>query len=423
MSKPDFSRPWTTVYLLAMLAMVNYADRTAIASVFPLLRKEFGASDVVLAAVGSFFLWAYAIGSPFAGFVADRLSRSRVVVFSLTAWSVVTLWTGFAHSTQELLATRLLLGVAECAYLPAAMALIAGHHPPATRGTALGLHSLGLNFGVMVGGATAGWLGEHFGWRVAFYALGALGLALALFASRVLRDAPDAAPAAPASSTFDGLKQSAAALGRVRSYWILLSAVMLVSIGVWIFYNWLPLYLTENFGFTLAQAGFAGPFVLQASAMLGVTAGGYLSDRAGRRALRYRVILQCVAYSCAAPFLLVFLGRPSFTLVAGCIFGFSLFHAIGSVSLNAVVCDLLGSRLRSTGIGLINTANTAAGGIGVFLTGFFKGRIGLGGSFAAISVTYLVAGVIIIAGYRFSLARDLDRAAEAEGTKAEEARG
>ena len=48
---------WSMIVLLTGIATINYADRTAISSVFPLLRSDLHSSDVALAAIGSFFLW------------------------------------------------------------------------------------------------------------------------------------------------------------------------------------------------------------------------------------------------------------------------------------------------------------------------------------------------------------------------------
>src|SRR5690349_8564154 len=86
---------WRTLAVLVAVGGVNYADRTAISSVFPLLRADLGASNVALAAIGSFFLWSYAAGSPFAGALADRFPRRRMVIGSLCAWSLVTLASSF----------------------------------------------------------------------------------------------------------------------------------------------------------------------------------------------------------------------------------------------------------------------------------------------------------------------------------------
>ena len=116
------------------------------------------------------------------------------------------LLTGFAHSSGFLLLTRALLGIAECAYLPAAVALIAEHHEPDTRGTAMGIQIAGMQIGLVAGSAIAGYIGEHFGWRADFFILGGGGLLLALAASFILRDGP--ASAEPAAKPSDGLAAS-----------------------------------------------------------------------------------------------------------------------------------------------------------------------------------------------------------------------
>ena len=315
---------WCLVGLLFCSAALNYGDRTAISSVFPLLREDLGASDVQLGAIGTVFLWAYALASPLAGYVADRVSRSRMIVASLTAWSAVTLATGLVTSMNWLLATRVLLGFAEAAYLPAAIALIADYHASDTRGTAIGLHTAGLSFGMVAGGAGAGWLGENFGWRVGFFILGVAGLALAVLAYFWPKDRTRATVAeAPP------IGRSLVALLTIPSCVIIMSEAMIVSIGTWIFLNWLPLYFNEAYGMSLAAAGFAGTFMLQGAATLGVTAGGYVSDRVAWKQPRRRMLMQVICFALSAPFLIAFLSRPDLAVLNASIFFFSLFGRAG----------------------------------------------------------------------------------------------
>jgi predicted MFS family arabinose efflux permease len=398
---------WRLVAFLCVVAMVNYADRTAISAVFPLLGAELGMSDVALAALGSFFLWSYAAGSPFAGILADRFSRSRIVIVSLAAWSLVTIWTGFSHSATELLVTRVLLGVTECAYLPAALALLADHHSTETRATAVGLHAAGLNFGLIAGGTLAGYLGDHLGWRPSFYILGVAGLLLALAGLFVLRDRPRAAAVAesvrPAWGT---VWQDLRTLYRVATWRVLVGSGMLISIGTWIFFNWLPLYYKETFHLSLAAAGFSGTFMLQMAATVGVMLGGWGSDRVARNLPRRRLIFGALCYFGSAPLLLGFLGHPAYALVSVFIAGFAFLRALGSTTEPTVACDLLDARLRSTALALMNTANCLAGGIGVLIAGFLKSRFGLGGVFAGVSVIMFVAAGLVLAGYLFCFDRD-----------------
>jgi MFS family permease len=72
---PLLSYRWWVVVMLWGICLLNYADRQAIFSVFPLLKAEMGLSDVQLGVVGGSFMWVYALALPLAGFAGDRLSR------------------------------------------------------------------------------------------------------------------------------------------------------------------------------------------------------------------------------------------------------------------------------------------------------------------------------------------------------------
>jgi predicted MFS family arabinose efflux permease len=405
-----FAYRWKLIAVLFSIGAVNYADRTAISAVFPLLRSELGASDVVLAAIGSLFLWSYAIGSPIWGYLADRVSRSRMIFWSLASWSLITAATALVRTSHELLAARVLLGLAESAYLPAAIALIADFHPTESRGGAMGIHTAGLNFGLVAGGVGAGYVGDHFGWRYGFALLGVVGLLLAAIARVVLRDREDAASVSREPRRTSSAPQDFLELIRIPSYLIILAEAMLISIGTWIFFNWLPLYFKETFQMSLALAGFSGTFVLQLAATGGSLLGGFSSDRfAGRRPER-RMLLMSVCYLAAAPFLLAFRGRPAVFLLSVCIFGYSLMRALGASNEGPTMCDLLQPRLRSSAIAILNTVNCFAGGAGVLITGYVKPDFGLAGVFSCVSVIVLLAAAITSAGYFFFIRKDLKRA-------------
>lgn len=395
---------------LACAAALNYADRAAVAGVFVLLRRDLGLSDVALGSVGSVFLWSYAAGSPLAGMLADRFSRSRLIALSLLLWSAVMAVTGFANGLAALLVMRALLGLFESMYLPAATALLAEHHTPATRGTAMGIHSVGLNLGVVIGGTVAGYLGDHFGWRPGFWILGSAGVLLGVAAWFVLRDGP--LERAPASAPREPFLRSLLRLASIPSYLILVAKAMLAGVGVWIFLNWLPLYFRDAFGMNLAAAGFAGTFMLQFPSTLGIASGGWISDKLALRATRNRMLYQSLTYFAAAPFLLLFLGRPGFWAVAAAVACFSLLRGMGQANENPTLCDVVPPRLRSTAIGFMNLGATLAGGIGVLLAGVLKRTLGLNGVFAAISMAFVAAGALLLVGYLVFMPRDIARAQE-----------
>ena len=183
---------WFLVAVLFVAACLNYADRSILVAIFPLLRKEMGMSDVALAATSSLFLWSYALCSPLAGFLGDRFSRSSVITWSLAAWSFIVVLNGLTNTQVQLLGMRIPLGIAESLYVPAAIALIGDHHSSSTRGKAFSLHLCGFYAGMVVGSSLAGFLGEQYGWRCPLFVLGAAGILFAAFTRVVLRDGPAA---------------------------------------------------------------------------------------------------------------------------------------------------------------------------------------------------------------------------------------
>ncbi|MEY2879637.1 MAG: hypothetical protein RLZZ15_2017 [Verrucomicrobiota bacterium] len=406
---------WRVVAFLAVAAALNYADRSAMSSVLAPVKKEFAIGDAEAGWFGTLFLWGYALGSPFAGTLADRWSRRAQVIWSLAWWSAVTALTGVAGGFVALVVLRGALGLAESLYLPAATALLAEHHGPETRARAMSVHSVGLNFGVVLGGAGAGYLADHFGWRAGFWVLGLGGVALAIAGPRFL--APGPKKCLPMGDTRAAPRATVAEAWRyllgVPSFHVLLLKAMLAGVGVWIFLNWLPLYFREAFDMTLGQAGFAGTFMLQISTVLGLAAGGWISDRAAARGTRHRMLVQGLSYLAAAPFLLLFLTRPGFAAVAVAVSAFSFFRGIGQANENPTLCEVMPARFRSTAIGVMNTGATAAGGVGVLLAGVLKRSFGLDAIFAGISLLFVIAGGALLIAYRAWVARDIERASAA----------
>jgi predicted MFS family arabinose efflux permease len=403
------SRKWQVLALLFFAGALNYADRTAISSLLPMLRADLALTDVGMAAIGSLFLWSYAATSPFAGMVADRFSRSRLVALSLAAWSLVTGLTGLITDSNQLFALRVLLGLSECLYLPAALALLADYHASDTRAKALAIHTAGLSFGMVAGATVSGYLGEHFGWRLAFFTLGAAGLLVSLVAFVWLRDAERSAEAAAEP---EPVLRALKSLVRIPSYFVILGEAALVSISMWIFANWLPLYFRETYGLTLAAAGFSGTFASTIGVVSGNLLGGFLSDRFARSGRGRRLLAMGVFYFLSMPMLLIFLWHPPVTILGAAILLHGFVRALGSVNEIPLLCELLPPNRRSTAIGFMNASNTFIGGSGVLISGYLKGHYGLTGVFAALSGIVLLASLVSLAGYRWLLPRDLDRVSQ-----------
>ena len=264
---------------------------------------------------------------------------------------------------------------------------------------------------MVLGGSFSGFMAERYGWRSGFLILGIGGIALALMARFFLPPAPRLETAMHGTATARaGFVSAVKYLARTPSYYVLVVESMLSGFGMWVFFTWLPLFFREAYSMNLAAAGFAGTFLLQVSVMLGILFGGWISDRVASHAPHRRMLLYGAFYLVAAPFLLLFLGRPEFSVIAWGIGAFSFLRGLGQANDNPTQCEIVPSRFRSTGVGLMNAVSTAAGGYGVYLAGFLKSSVGLGVIFAGISGVFFLAGIALVLGYHFFMRKDIARA-------------
>jgi len=386
-------RAWLVVGLLWVVAMLNYLDRQVIFSLFPPIRADLHATDWQLGLLGAAFLWVYGALSPFSGYLADKYDRVKVILVSLFVWSAVTWLTGHSRGFNELLFARGLMGISEAAYLPAALALIADYHKPATRSLATGIHQSGLYAGIALGGVFGGWMGEHYGWRAAFASLGLVGVAYAVVLLFLLRAPASSEREEPLKTSFG---PSLLELLRTSGFRWVLAANTMGAMAYFIIYAWMPLFLFERFQMSLTDAGFTATFYIQIASVAGILAGGWLADRWSRKNERGRVLTQWIGFSMAAPALFgIAIADSRLVLVAGMLV-FGLGRGFFDCNLMPVVCQVTRPQLRATGYGVLNFASTIVGGIMTAAAGGLKATLGLSAALQISAVLLFCAALLLL---------------------------
>ena len=114
--------PWIVVALLWVVALLNYMDRQMLSTMRESMQIDITEleSAVNFGRLMAIFLWIYGLVSPFAGAVADRISRKWLIVGSLGVWSAVTLLMGYCDTYNQVFWLRALMGVSEALFIPAA---------------------------------------------------------------------------------------------------------------------------------------------------------------------------------------------------------------------------------------------------------------------------------------------------------------
>src|SRR5207302_1880634 len=188
--------------LLTLISLLNYTDRNVVFALFEPIKRELVLSDQQLGWLGSAYVVVLSLFALPLGVLGDLKSRRAVIAFGVGLWSACTVLGAVVRRFWQLLLCRALVGVGEAGYGPAAQALIAEFFLGRRRAFAIGIYSVGMAFGGVLGIWSGGVLAERHGWRAAFVVLGVPGFVLALLASR-LRE-PQRRPLATIRATVEG---------------------------------------------------------------------------------------------------------------------------------------------------------------------------------------------------------------------------
>ena len=399
--------PWLVVALLWVVALLNYMDRQMLSTMqgamkFDIVELQKAEAFGALMAV---FLWIYGLVSPFAGVVADRVSRKKLVVGSLFVWSAVTYLMGYASDFTQLYWLRALMGVSEALYIPSALSLIADWHEGKSRSLAIGIHMTGLYVGQAVGGFGAT-IAATFSWHSTFYWFGIIGIAYSVVLALLLHDKPkavDAVAASPNPATLmkkESLWRGLSVVLSTWAFWMILIYFAVPSLPGWATKNWLPTLFADNLGLDMAQAGPMSTITIAASSFVGVLLGGVMSDKWVLRNIRGRIYTSAIGLGMTIPALVLLgFGHSVVAVVgAGMLFGigFGMFDANNM----PILCQIISAKYRATAYGVMNMVGVFAGAAVTHLLGKWTDGGNLGMGFAVLGGIVIVALVLQLACLR-----------------------
>jgi MFS family permease len=311
--------------LLAIVYTFNFLDRQVLAILQESIRKDLNLSDTQLGMLtGLNFAIVYTtLGLPVA-WLADRGNRVRIIAVACGIWSICTAATGRASDFVQLALLRMGVATGEAGGSPPSYSLIADYFPAEKRGTALAIYSLGVPFGMLVGSAAGAWTAEHYGWRMAFVAVGAPGILLAVIAWLVIRE--------PKRGQMDAFvsgqtkhADSPSILEAIKSYvsnpTLLLTALSSGSSAFvgYAMLNWGPSFLIRVKGMSQLEIALYYSFVSGIAMALGTFGSGWLVDRWSRRNKRAYALVPAIAFAITIPFFVAMIYAPSWQVALLCL--------------------------------------------------------------------------------------------------------
>ena len=387
--------PWLVVLLLWVVALLNYMDRQMLSTMREAMQVDIPEleSAINFGRLMAIFLWIYGCVSPFAGAVADKLSKKWLIAGSLCIWSLVTLLMGHCTSFRQLYWLRALMGISEALYIPAALSMIAEYHSGKSRSFAVGIHMTGLYLGQAVGGFGATFAASH-SWQGVFHWFGLIGVIYAVLLVFFLRDKKDSLPeerpqlAEPVRKP--SLMKGFAYVFSTVPFWILLFVFASVSLPGWGVRNWLPTLFTTSLNTPMSTAGPVSTITIAASSFLGVIVGGKMSDAWVRRHVKGRIYTSAIGLFLMIPSLvLVGVGSGVVTAVgAGLLFG--LGYGMFDTNNMPILCQFVPARFRGTAYGIMNMTGVLFGAACTTIMGKLADMGHLGLSFA------ILGGVVLL---------------------------
>ncbi len=265
---------WAILFLLALGVLISFLDRTSIGSAIADkgFVKEFALSNVGRGWINSAFFWSYGIAQVPMGWIVDRYGVKRPYAILFLLWCAVSAATSMINVLGALFLMRLLVGVAEAVVIPASYRWIRNNFEEGRSGLAVGIFAMGNKFGPAIGAPAAAWLIVNHSWRAMFIAMAVVGIVWLLGWMFLV---PDDLPKAEARAEI-GRKAGGITLGAaLRSPVVWGGMLTNFCYGYFTFYcmTWMPAYLVEKRGLSLAKSGLYTFFSFAGIAIMAMIAG------------------------------------------------------------------------------------------------------------------------------------------------------
>lgn len=415
---------WSMTAVVIFLYTINYADKAVFGIIAQPLARELHLTSPQIGMVGSLFFLAFTIG----GFASGLLNRWLGLRWALIAlaiiWSVSVLPLLISATLTVLIASRMVLGLAEGPSSALMHTAVYSWHAPEKRGLPGALLLGAVSVAKIIFAPLLALITVNFGWRAALITLAMLGAVWCALWLATWTDGPFASPAR-ALETGSTEQASVPWMKIFRTPTFLFGALLFMGFYALqtVILTWLPSYFELGLGYTALEAGsmFAIPSFVALFYMIALSR---LSDRMlsrGSTSRRARGILAAASVVFCAVILVFIPYVKSPILVVVLI---SVAYGVGSGAaplLNAAVSVVCPPRQLAGTLGVYMAIMAIGGLIAPYLAGVIvDGAASKAEGFAlAFQIVGAAAGVFaVLALFFMNPDRDRERVLGSAGTGA-----
>jgi DHA2 family multidrug resistance protein len=153
-----------------MLATLMYTVDSTVANVaLPHIQGSVSAAQDEITWVLTSYIVATAIMTPLSGWLSQKIGRKKMFLFSIAGFTLASVLCGIATSLPEIVAYRLIQGLAGASLMPLSQTTMLDLYPPQMIPKVMSIWSAAVIIGPIAGPTLGGWLTEDFSWRWVFY--------------------------------------------------------------------------------------------------------------------------------------------------------------------------------------------------------------------------------------------------------------
>jgi len=159
--------PITGALMLATL--MNTLDSTIANVALPHIQGSVSAAQDQITWVLTSYIIATAIMTPLSGWLSEKIGRKRMLMLSIAGFTGASMLCGIATSLPEIVAYRLLQGIAGASLMPMSQTVMLDIYPQRLIPRVMSIWSAAVIMGPIIGPTVGGWITENLSWRWVFY--------------------------------------------------------------------------------------------------------------------------------------------------------------------------------------------------------------------------------------------------------------
>jgi DHA2 family multidrug resistance protein len=169
MTEPRVVNPWVVAIAVMFATFMEVLDTTVVNVSLPHIASSMSATTDEATWALTSYLVANAIVLPMTGWLASTFGRKRLLMLSITGFTLSSFLCGTAPNLASLIVFRIIQGTTGGALQPLSQAVLLESFRPEDRGRAMGFWGLGIVVAPILGPVVGGWLTETYSWRWVFY--------------------------------------------------------------------------------------------------------------------------------------------------------------------------------------------------------------------------------------------------------------